>query len=164
MKAIGIDSHHRAFAVDNTFDVGEFKIKVFEVKHDVPAYGFLIKHEGNLCCFITDTHFVAYRFKGLNNIIIECNYSNEIMEQNIADHTIHNVVRNRVLESHIELQTCKDFLLANDLSHVNNIVLIHLSNGNSNERQFKQEIEALTGKPVHIADKGMSINLDKTPF
>ena len=35
-------------------------------------------------------------------------------------------LRNRTIKSHMSYDTCKETLLANDLSEVNNIVLIHL--------------------------------------
>ena len=60
--------------------------------------------------------------------------------------------------------TCEEVLQANDLSKVNNIVLIHLSPGNSNAIAFKQGIKCLTGKNVHIADKGVVIDFNKSPF
>jgi len=60
--------------------------------------------------------------------------------------------------------TCKEALLANNLSGVNNIVLIHLSDGNSNAREFQRDIHNATGKTVHVADKGMTIFFNKTPF
>lgn len=45
----------------------------------------------------------------------------------------------------------KDFLKANDLRHVQEIWLLHLSDGNSDADRFKREIQELTGKPVYIA-------------
>jgi phosphoribosyl 1,2-cyclic phosphodiesterase len=49
------------------------------------------------------------------------------------------------------LEQVKEFLKANDLSKVQQIVLIHLSDGNSDEALFKTEIQKLTGKPVYVA-------------
>ena len=144
------------------FELGETQVLPFALKHDVTCMGFLFQTmDGNTFPFITDTHYVPFRFPGMTNIIIECNYSLEIM--NMRENLPDSVAR-RVLRSHIELDTCKNFLMANDLRHVNNIVLIHLSDGNSNAEQFKIEIGQLTGKTVHIADKGMKINLSKYQF
>jgi hypothetical protein len=65
----------------------------------------------------------------------------------------------------MSLATCKKTLLANDLSKVRNIVLIHLSDSNSDARRFKKEIEDITGKVVHIADTDYTIeNFSKTAF
>ena len=49
-----------------------------------------------------------------------------------------------------------------NLSKVNNIVLIHLSNRNSDAVKFQKEIAATTGKNVYIADKGMVIEFNKS--
>jgi hypothetical protein len=49
-----------------------------------------------------------------------------------------------------------------DLSKCNNIVLLHLSDGLSNEKEFKQRIEMLFGIPVTIATKNQTLNLN--PF
>ena len=45
----------------------------------------------------------------------------------------------------------KELLKANDLSKVQQIWLLHLSDGNSDEKRFKREIQELTGKPTFIA-------------
>jgi uncharacterized surface protein with fasciclin (FAS1) repeats len=64
----------------------------------------------------------------------------------------------------MSLDTCKRTLKANDLSQVNNIVLIHLSDGNSDAARFKREVQEVTGKTVWIADAGMEIPFNRTPF
>jgi len=108
--------------------------------------------------------YLPYKFAGLNNLILECNYSQEILDSRLSEGNTIEMVRNRVIGSHMSLETCKDVLRANDLTGVNNIVLIHLSDGNSNSALFKTEIRNLTGKSVFIADKGMNIDFNATPF
>jgi phosphoribosyl 1,2-cyclic phosphodiesterase len=100
----------------------------------------------------------------LNNILIEANYRFDLLEKNIKAGRIPTILRDRTLQSHMSLETCKEALQANDLSAVNNIVLIHLSDGNSNANEFKQEVYSLTGKSVHVADAGMKLNFNKSPF
>ena len=73
-------------------------------------------------------------------------------------------MRPRLLKSHMEIETTKGLLSANDLSQTQNIVLIHLSDGNSNERRFIDEVVRLTGKQVFAANKGLAINLSKVPY
>lgn len=148
-----------------TYQIGSFKVQPFPLKHDVENFGFLIDHpESGLFCFVTDTHYCPYTFPGLNNILIELNYSDAIVEEKLLKGNSNMFVRNRVLFSHMELQTAIDFLKANDLSKVNNIVLLHLSEGNSNAAEFQKRISEITGKSVHIAQKGLNINFDKTSF
>ena len=55
-------------------------------------------------------------------------------------------------------------LAKNDLSKVNNIVLIHLSDSNSDEKKFVHEVKELTNKNVCAAYNGMEIEFNKTPF
>lgn len=167
MEAMAIKSH-RIFQMKagETKHIGQFKVMPFDVKHDCKEpFGFLIHHPdcGNVL-FVTDTYYVPNTFKNLNNILVEANYSQAIVDERLRANSIHVKVRDRVLESHMSIDTCKELLQANDLSKVNNIVLIHLSDGNSNAAQFKQEVAELTGKTVHIAGKDMEIDFGVTPF
>lgn len=148
-----------------SFQVGNFKILPFDVKHDVPCVGFLIEHpECGKTLFLTDTYYCKYTFPGLNNIIIEANYSKEIIDKKYGPDSDKEFLRNRILKSHFSLANCKDMLKANDLRQVNNIVLIHLSDSNSDEKQFQKEVYELTYKNVHVASNGMVIPFYKTPF
>jgi hypothetical protein len=96
--------------------------------------------------------------------MIEANYCTDMLNRNIEAGKIPASHYNRLLESHMSLDTCREALLSNDLTKVNNIILLHLSDGNSNADEFKQDIHQATGKRVHIADKGLKLKLNKTPF
>lgn len=146
--------------------IGDFKVLPFDVVHDAAEpFGFLINHpeSGNIL-FLTDTFYSEFTFTGLNNIILEVNYDLNILEKNIESGRLNPSIRNRIVTSHMSLQTAIDLLHANDLSQVNNIVLIHLSDGNSHADNFKTEIERTTGKTVTVADYGTEISFNKTPF
>jgi phosphoribosyl 1,2-cyclic phosphodiesterase len=149
-----------------SFMVGNFKILPFDVMHDAnEPLGFLIEHDDcGKVLFLTDTYYCKYTFPGLNNIIIEANYSKEIIDKKYGPDSDKEFLRNRILQSHFSLANCKDLLKANDLREVNNIVLIHLSDSNSNEKQFQKEVYDLTYKNVTVASKGMEIPFYKTPF
>jgi len=151
-------SHHRQ-------KVGSFGILPFNIQHDcVEPLGFLIHHpEMGLCLFATDTYYLKYTFPGLNQIIIEANYCEDIVAEKKKKGT-HQFADDRVIKSHMSIQNCGKMLEANDLTSVNNIVLIHLSDRNSHEIRFKQEVEQLTGKNVHIALKGLEIDFNLKPF
>lgn len=145
---------------------GNFKILPFLVKHDAAEpLGFLISHpEIGTMLFATDTYYLPFNFAGLTNILIECNYREDILQRNIEAGKIPPSHYNRLLESHMSFATCKEALLANDLRKVNNIVLIHLSDGNSNAEEFQRDIHEATGKRVYVAEKGLKINFNKQPF
>lgn len=167
-QSINGDIIHRSLPIASreTIQLGGFKIMAFDVKHDAAEpFGFLIEH--NDCgrvLFLTDTYYCKYTFPGLNNIIIEANYSKAIIDQKYGAESGKEFLRNRILQSHFSLENCKDMLAANDLSQVNNIVLIHLSDSNSDEKQFQKEVSELTRKNVTVASNGIEIQFNKTPF
>ena len=147
------------------YSIGEFKVIPFSVKHDVPCLGFLINHpESGNCLFVTDTHYIPNTFKGLNQILKEANYEERILNENLIDGKIDNMRYQRVLRSHMSLETTIEALKANDLKGVQNIVLIHLSPQNSDAKLFKSRVVEATGKNVHIALKGLVIDFNKEPF
>lgn len=164
-KAMNTSKHHRSQEIDGrALMIGDFKVMAFDVKHDAAdPSGFLIYHpECGKVLFLTDTFYSPYTFEGLNNIIIEANFSKEIMKRRLSD---MEFLKNRILQSHMSIETCCDFLRENDTSQVNNVVLIHLSDGNSNEVAFKKQAQAaVPGKKVTVASNGMKINFNKTPF
>lgn len=167
-QAINGDVIHRSMPIASRDNIklGNFKIMAFDVQHDAAEpLGFLIEHpDCGKVLFLTDTNYCKYTFPGLNNIIVEANFSKEIIDRKFGPESGKEFLRNRILKSHFSLENCKDMLSANDLSKVNNIVLIHLSDSNSDERQFKKEVSELTGKNVSIASNGMEIDFNKTPF
>jgi phosphoribosyl 1,2-cyclic phosphodiesterase len=135
------------------FTVGSFIILPFELEHDVENTGYLIysRKTKEKLAYITDTHFCRYRFKNLTHLLLEANYATDILEENIRTGLVDPSMRKRLLHSHMSLENAKRFLRANDLSNVQEIHLIHLSALNADERRFKREVQAITGKLVYIA-------------
>lgn len=136
------------------FDIGSMAVLPFEIEHDAPEpLGFLIysRTTGEKLLFATDTYYCRYMFKGLTRIMLECNYAPDILQNNIEEGITNAAMRDRLLESHFSLPNVKKFLLANDLSQVKEIHLIHLSNDNSDAERFRREIREITGLPVYVA-------------
>lgn len=167
INALKIDNHRiHVIKHAQSFKIGAFMILPFNVKHDcAEPLGFIINHQesGNIL-FLTDTFYVPNKFKNINNILIEANYCDEIIKRKMGDGTINPFVKDRVLQSHMSLKTCKELLIANDLKQVNKIILIHLSDSNSDAKRFKDEVQQLTLKEVMVAEKGMITELNESPF
>jgi len=145
--------------------LGGFKIIPFGVVHDVPCVGFLIEHSDmGKMVFLTDTMMCEYTFSGLNHLLIEANYCDEILEKNIEAGYMDRAFKDRLLQTHMSLETAKTILRSNDLSAVRNIVLIHLSDGNSDERMFVSEVETLTGKSVVAAKSKLEIEVGNSIY
>lgn len=154
----------RAYCIERGkgYRFGRFKVLPFDACHDVPCVGYLIDHpETGRIMFLTDSCMCEYVFPGLNQVMIECNYSDaKLVEAINAGRTLPSQ-RERLMTSHMDLNTCKGFLCANDLTNVANIVLLHLSDNNSDEKNFVSEIERQTGKVVYAAHTGLEIELDR---
>ena len=145
---------HRANIIEpqRQFAVGTWIIKAFSLIHDVPNLGFLMANQsGDKLVYITDTMYSPYRFQGLTHIMIETNYALDILNTNVSNGSVPVEMKRRLLKTHLSIDNAKDFLRANDLSRVQEIRLVHLSDGNSDEARFKREVQALTGKPVYVA-------------
>lgn len=165
-EAMGFNNHRIKHVEPlKNYQVGSFKVKPFSLQHDVPIIGLLIHHpEMGNCLYISDTCFCEYRFPEINNMLLEANYCSEILAEKTAAGTIHNFLRNRILASHMSFQTTKEFLMANDLSKVSSILLIHLSDSNADAKRFKEETKALTNCNVEIAQKGVVMDMNLTPW
>lgn len=165
-EAMGTTLQHRAHMVKRQSEtkIGSFSIFPFSVVHDAAdPVGFVIGHpETGHTLFLTDTIYCEYQFRGLNNIIIEANYSKEIIDRKLKSDK--KFLRDRVIENHMSLSTCIKTLLMNDLSKVNNIMLIHLSDSNSHEENFKAKVSEATGKNVTVASNGTQLEFNEKPF
>jgi len=166
--ALGTSKSHRAIITfhGDQFKVGSFLCLAFRIDHDVAEpVGYLIYHpDCGKVLFLTDSKLCEFTFPGLNNIIIEANYCRDILKSRGISGDSPEFLNDRVLQSHMSIQTCRKTLAANDLSAVQRIVLIHLSDRNSDSARFKREVEEQTGKLVYIADPGLVIPFDKNPF
>lgn len=139
-----------------------WKVMPFDVKHDAAEpLGFLIHHEemGNVL-FATDTYYIEYQFENLHNMIVEANYDEDILMAKAP-----GFLANRILKSHMSIETMVKFLVSTNTTQLNNLVVCHLSDSNSNASAFERKIREEAGcMQVHIATNGQSINFDKEPF
>lgn len=139
---------------------GNYIIKAFPLVHDVPCHGFYIFHDniGSLV-YATDTEYIKYRFKNLNHILVEANYSDDLIDNEAVN-------REHVLRGHMSLQTAIDFISTNDNPALRNVVLLHLSDKNSDSEQFLQKTKETVkyGANCYIAENGLEVDLNLCPF
>lgn len=132
---------------------GNFVLKSFCLVHDVPCCGFLIRHpEAGNVLYASDTEYIRYRFRDISHIMIECNYSKDLILEDAAN-------RSHVMTGHIELQTALDFLRANNNPNLRNVILLHMSDRNSDPDEFVAEAEKVVQCPVWAAEKGLEVDL-----
>ena len=155
IQAAGLSGHRvHPIQANTMIKIGEFKIIPFPGPHGVPTLGFLISHpfSGSIL-FVTDAACIPNKFNNLSHILIEANYHDEILTSD------------RAVGKHMSLYTCLEFLKANDLRQVHNIVLLHLSHTNSDAKLFKKTVQTIApNTTVWVADKNLEVYLSKHPF
>lgn len=165
----------KPITIGKRYRMGGFDILPFPVMHDVPCVGFIITHKDTgRILFATDTYALArwerdaggreyvipYTFTGINHWMLEANYSDRILRRNIDNGNIPEVFRKRLMTSHMSIHNCIDTLKRMDLSRTHDIMLIHLSDGNADERDFVKRVREATGKRTYVAKAGLSVNMD----
>lgn len=143
--------------------IGGFTILPFRTVHDAASpCGFYINHEefGNLL-FATDTRFVPNTFSDLSNIMIECNYDEKLLE---AREDIPDNLKDRIRRSHQSVNTCIQALRANDLSKVNLVMLIHISDGDGDPEAFEEKVGKALLIPTWAALPGREFDIARYPF
>ena len=139
-EAIGVD----AYIIEHgrQFRLAWAVIKPIATQHDCrEPLGFLIADVGEKLLFATDTAYLEWRFSGLTQIAIECNWQAELVT---PEH------RPRLERSHMSLDAVLALLAANDLTRVHTIHLLHLSSRHADRERCKRAVEELTGIPVSI--------------
>lgn len=150
---------------------GEFEITAFDLTNkqgrfmhnnsngsECPCYGFYINHRdmGTLA-YITDTELIKWRFSSLKHILVEANYSFDLIDSGAVN-------RNHVLTGHMELQTTLDFLKANNNPELRNVILCHLSGNNADPVVFREKAGKVVDCPVYVAEKGLIVDVGMVPF
>ena len=153
-RALGITGHHCFYALGAGVQqpIGSWWVLPFDLHHDAPTLGFLIAApDGDKLLFVPDTAFLTNRFEGVNIIAIECNYVADKLSHNIQSGAIPKAVGRRVRRNHMSLDTVIGMLRANDLSRCREIWLLHLSDGNSDEKEMQRRVQEETGIATYIA-------------
>ena len=136
-------------------EISTWTVLPFDTVHDAAEpLGFLLAAGGEKLLYLTDSAYCRYRFRGLTHIMVECNYSKVILDRNVESGALPSAMKGRMLRTHMSLDRVLDFLAANDLSRVREIMLLHLSDGNSDATGFKKAIQSATGRMVRVAEKG----------
>ena len=145
-----------------TYHFGSFGVCPFRVKHDVPTFGYLIHHpECGTILFATDCACIPYRFPNVKHLIIEANYSDEILEQRILSGEENAARRKRLLETHMEIGITIKGIKKCEPQGIKTITLIHLSSQNGNAKEFQRLVAKSFGIPTYVAKPNLIVNLEK---
>lgn len=161
-KAMGFASHRtKTVQAREAFKVGPWSVMPFEAVHDMPGtLGFVIDAPaGGRLLYLTDTAYSRVTFgPGLTHLAVECNFSEEILRANTLAGRIDVFRHRRTSHNHMSLERLLELLAANDLTAVEEIHLLHLSDENSDEGLFRMTVQRATGKPVIVAPKSSPLS------
>lgn len=156
LGALGCKSHHRLLPVSTgeSYMINKrWAVHPFDTVHDAQEpVGFSIYSfvsEDNLI-FLTDTAWCKYRFGSPSVIMIEANFSEEMLRRNVLEDRLKPSVAKRIRENHMSIERVIDFLKANDLRRCRAIHLLHLSDGNSDAKLFQRMVQEATGIPTYV--------------
>lgn len=144
------------------YKLGGFKVMPLTAYHDedAPTYAYLIEHEefGKMV-FATDTYKFPYLIEDATVWMIEANYDDDIAELNVMLGKLSRKRLERLMLTHMEIGRTIRTLNNNKVGKDATVVLIHLSDDNSNAEKFAQRVMEETDVVPFIADAGMTIDI-----
>ena len=144
------------------YQIGNFTVIPIPAHHDVPCFSFAITNNkmGGVV-FAIDTCEVTTHIHNFNYLFCECNYAEDILQTNVEKGKVTAQQMARLRNSHFELNNMKEFArtCAKNSKDLREIVLLHLSDNNSDENRFISEVEQATGIPTIAAKQGTEINM-----
>jgi phosphoribosyl 1,2-cyclic phosphodiesterase len=153
----GIYNYQKNILKPNKMEsIGTFRIIPIKAFHDAKEpFAYLLKSTitEETLLFATDTRYLENVFEPLDYIMIECNYDVSILKRRYTNDEVSKLQYKRLYNSHMSLESCIKFLKANDLSRLKEVYLMHLSDKNSNEQEFKRKIQEITGCMVYVCPK-----------
>jgi len=134
--------------------IGTWTVVPFDTIHDAAEpFGFLLASGDDKLLFATDTAYIRNRFKGLSNIMIECNYNDDVLASNVQGGAVSLQQKKRLLFSHMGLAQTLEFLRETDRSRLREVWLLHASSGNSDVAEMRRQVQGAVGVPVYICDE-----------
>jgi hypothetical protein len=137
-------------------------MKDMQVDHIVSRYNAGTDDLDNLnpscrmCNFRKQTYTIE-QFR--EEIQDQANYDDFILNKSHLDDRL----KERIRRSHMSLRNCLKVAKRVDLHCTREILLIHLSDGNSDDRKFVREMRKTTHKRVYAAHAGLMLEYNEKP-
>ena len=84
--------------------------------------------------------------------MIEANYDQKLLDEQYEAGEVNSALYKRIMNNHLSIEQTLEWLSKTDLSKVEEIHLLHLSNRNSDAADFKERVQKLTGKETYIEE------------
>lgn len=151
-EMVGIEKYARlhTIATEQRYDINEYLFIIpYNCTHNAKeplVFTIFDKKSKTSLLFMTDTAYLDINFSGFDYYMIECNYVDSILTENLEKYGGY-----RHSDYHMSLETCVRMLSETDLSKCKQIILLHLSENHSDKELMISTIEELTNKNVDVA-------------
>lgn len=154
------------FKEGKTYGFSRFSVTPFSVPHTnadetpCPSFGYLIRHpEMGTLLFATDTFTLPYRFPNVNHFLIEANYQDNILNEQVENGKTSFAQKKRIQLSHMSLHGCIESIRQCGVGKCRSITICHVSSRHANPSEMVHAIQSEFGIPTYIAKKGAEILL-----
>jgi len=149
----GIPGHRkREIGINGFFTVGSWSVYSFDVEHDASqpcGYMLYSMHTKERLLFVTDAMRIKYKFGNITHLAIEANHCEQMLGG--VENTEHF---RRVYGSHLSVQAAMSAIRNNiELGRLETVVLLHLSDQNSDEALFQRRVQGAVNRPVYVCPR-----------
>ena len=144
------------------YHFGGFTVVALRVPHgDCPNHAYHITlPDGQTLLFCTDLERFGYSIKGLNHILCEANFSDDIR----IDAMLNGAELRAQSRNHMEIGETIATIKRLKSPELSSVTLLHLSDGLSDAEGFKKRIFAECGVRAEVAEKNKVFSLAKADF
>lgn len=149
-----VAEHYRGVTIidsGKTTAIGDFLATPFWVPHDVQCFGWELKTQTEKLVYIVDAEYVPFLFNKLTHLMLEANHSRAVVMERAKEGHISMKLAERIIKSHMSIEAAMTFIKKQDMSHIKEIHLLHLSNDNSHAENFKRQVQEETGAEVYVS-------------
>ena len=139
-----------------------WKVQTFDLVHNAPNNAFVVDTiDGVRVLYCTDTQYIPKRVRGVNVAIIEANFDDEVLIDNMCE----NIEIRSQFENHHSLDKCIEYLRSIYSKDLMSVILWHPSSTNLDKKKAVERVKYELGfDNVHMAESGLEVELSNSEF
>lgn len=155
-KGCNLIENGKALLVDG------WKVQTFDLVHNAPNNAFVVDTiDGVRVLYCTDTQYIPKRVRGVNVAIIEANFDEEVLIDNMCE----NIEIRSQFENHHSLDKCIEYLRSIYSKDLMSVILWHPSSTNLDKRKAVERVKYELGfNDVYMAESGLEVELSNSEF
>lgn len=155
-KGCNLIENGKALLVDG------WKVQTFDLVHNAPNNAFVVDTiDGVRVLYCTDTQYIPKRVRGVNVAIIEANFDEEVLIDNMCE----NIEIRSQFENHHSLDKCIEYLRSIYSKDLMSVILWHPSSTNLDKKKAVERVKYELGfDNVYMAESGLEVELSNSEF